>query len=423
MRLGNIKQKENYTGPPIPYDEDHDQTSTLFIGQPQTGKTTLLCNSALEDICNLEKQKSVAFIDFKGTGFDALLLRIPKEREQDVIVVDASDTDYCFCLNILATVQKRDHAVFVSTLLSSLKDYWLLGETPTANINQFFKAAIGSLLNMDHVNLFHVQQLLLYETMRDKVRQPNIPANYRWFWTVFEQGIKPENKHTETSSTKNKFWDAIFEPVIGNLIGARDNHLKFKDKIVLVKLPVLEIGVDNAKFLAALILTQLQMDAREENIEVYIDDCQYIGPIMLERLLTTLPGLGCSIVTSLSFLDQLQSGRYINSILGSARNLFTFRCSPKDASLLEQIYDMPKDTGHTKFTSYPDWEVLVSFAMSVETNPLPPVEGEEIRKNILHLNRKERCKPWSFAENRFTKFCLQAMDLTNLSKIVRVRKK
>lgn len=405
MRLGT----HTTGGKEKDYHIDTDQKSTLIIGQTQTGKTTLLTNAALDEI---HAEKAVAFIDTNGTGFDALLARIPKERQEKITVFDASDYKNPFLLNVLNGIPEADHSYLISTLLFNLKGHWGLADLATANINQYFRAATGSLLKNQHATLLHALPLLLSAHARTELTNSKDADVFRWFWTIFENK-EAKDQYGETASTINKLWELMFEPTIRHLLVSSSNHLSFKDRVVLVNLPVQKIGADNARFIAALVLTQLMLDAREGGTEAYIDDCHLVGPTVLERLLATFPGYGCSITVTLSYLDQLENQHQIKSILGGVNNIVPLRCSPVDAHILEPRFDRPKSI--ESFSTTPRNTAVAgrgSHIKHVELDDLEEEQDEEIRERILRINRADRTIPLPKAANRFLKFCKHAMELT-----------
>ena len=68
------------------------------IGQTGTGKTTLLYQMAIDDIKN---GNGLCYIDPHGDVAEALLQHIPKERIDDLIYFDLSNTEYPIAFNPL----------------------------------------------------------------------------------------------------------------------------------------------------------------------------------------------------------------------------------------------------------------------------------------------------------------------------------
>lgn len=331
MRLGLY----NHLAKNEPYFITEELRTTLAIGKPRAGKTTLLCNAALDDIAD---GRNVAFIDMDGVGFETMLSHIPEKRQKDVLIYDASDTENCFGLNILNAVPLQDHSVLISTLLAALKSVWDMSDVSIANINQYVRALLDTLLKAKSKTLLHMIRLLLDEKKRDGTLNAIDSNLHNWFWEVFSEK-DAKQRYAETTSTMNKLWEWVFEPQIRNVLIQKHNHLCFKDKIVLVKLPVSEIGLENARFLGAIVLSQLSMDARAGNLEVYLDECYILGSSLLDRIISTFPQYGVSLTMSLAYLDQFDR-KFIPSLVGGIGTLVAMRTSVKDTQFLKEEYEL-----------------------------------------------------------------------------------
>jgi len=79
---------------------DIDRRSGLYIlGIQGSGKTTLLKSLILQDILN---GHGVFFLDPHGDAIKDLLTHIPKERENDVFLIDPSDETHAFGINLFS---------------------------------------------------------------------------------------------------------------------------------------------------------------------------------------------------------------------------------------------------------------------------------------------------------------------------------
>ena len=82
----------------IGYASEDRLRHMYMIGKTGVGKSTVFQNMCLQDIQN---GQGVCFIDPHGESIDWLLEHIPEDRLQDVVLVDPSDTDFPFGLNLL----------------------------------------------------------------------------------------------------------------------------------------------------------------------------------------------------------------------------------------------------------------------------------------------------------------------------------
>ena len=75
---------------PIRIKESDRRRHVYAIGKTGVGKTTIFTHQIVQDI---QAGKGVAYLDPNGDAIEELLGLIPKERAEDVILFDPSDTD------------------------------------------------------------------------------------------------------------------------------------------------------------------------------------------------------------------------------------------------------------------------------------------------------------------------------------------
>lgn len=91
-----------------------------IIGATGTGKSTLIANIILQDI---KDNNGVCLLDPHGDLIDEIIARIPKQRLQDVILVDPTDTEYPIGLNILAAHSDIEKEILASDLVASFRKF------------------------------------------------------------------------------------------------------------------------------------------------------------------------------------------------------------------------------------------------------------------------------------------------------------
>ena len=100
-----------YRGHKTPiFMKDGDRRRHMYImGKTGTGKSEFIKNLAVQDIKN---GKGICVIDPHGDLADGLLELVPKERYDDVIYFNPSDTERPMGLNMLeASAEQRDFAI------------------------------------------------------------------------------------------------------------------------------------------------------------------------------------------------------------------------------------------------------------------------------------------------------------------------
>ena len=85
---------------------DEERCGGMYIlGQPQTGKSTLLVSLALNDVKN---GYGILFIDPHTDAITALHARIPDYRRKDIVFLDPTKKDTSFGINLLERADKTD---------------------------------------------------------------------------------------------------------------------------------------------------------------------------------------------------------------------------------------------------------------------------------------------------------------------------
>ena len=79
------------------YDEDRLK-HVYVIGKTGTGKSKFLLSLMISDI---QQGKGIGVIDPHGDAIEEIMMHIPENRKEDVIIFDPTDEQYPFCFNPL----------------------------------------------------------------------------------------------------------------------------------------------------------------------------------------------------------------------------------------------------------------------------------------------------------------------------------
>ena len=98
-----------------------DRRSIYLLGKTGMGKSTLLMNIVLSDI---RAGAGVAVIDPHGALVEELLDYIPDTRVEDVIYVNATDTERPVPLNPFTQGDPATHHLVASGIIAMMKKIW-----------------------------------------------------------------------------------------------------------------------------------------------------------------------------------------------------------------------------------------------------------------------------------------------------------
>src|SRR6266540_1038463 len=105
-RKGRIIAVSNFPGAerPLALSLEHSRQHAHVVGPTDSGKTTLLCNMFAQDAA---QGSGLVLIESKGDLFYRALDAIPRERGDQVVVLDVTDTAYPVAMNVLAQGRPR----------------------------------------------------------------------------------------------------------------------------------------------------------------------------------------------------------------------------------------------------------------------------------------------------------------------------
>lgn len=342
--------------------EAYRRQHVYIVGRTGTGKTTLLLTLALRDI---RAGHGVCILDPHGDLFQDILARIPKERVDDVIVVDPSDTDYPVGFNLLEwrTPEERHFVAqaIVEIFLRLMEDE--------------FGTSAGNFAGP----IFQQHALMnLLLVMSD----PRQPGTLLQFYQIFQQPgfwkrwlplaatdpllrtwvkrVLPHRDYLLVGSdnvsmgewVSSKFFRIVFDPQLRLIFGQRRSTIDLRQamnegRIVLVNLGGGHLGIPAARFFGMVFLAKLHSVTMERvrvpqdqrrPFYVYVDEFQSMATQALVPLFSEGRKFGVFLTVANQFMDQIANERIVRGILGNVGTLVAFRVSLDDARRLEQEF-------------------------------------------------------------------------------------
>jgi hypothetical protein len=355
---------------------------TYVVGRTGTGKTTLLETMALDD---LRRGKGLCVIDPHGDLFNRLLGKVPKDRIDDIILIDPNDADYPVGLNPLEwrTRDERDR---------------LIGEAQAA-IARLMTDEYGSYGNwymgpvfMDHLDL----------GLRLVTSDPQEPGTFLDFYNLYAESHyarRWEHTHlqdpllerrlaellqmdpTRPASNdgmpfgiyiRSKVADFVAGAAIRNLIAQRRSTIDFRramdeGKVILVNLGVGEssrnpLSPRHGRVLGMLLLGRLYAAAKDRPVNrrtpfhVYVDEFHSLATETFVDMLSELRKFQVSLVLANQFVSQIKDERIRAAVFGNVGTMVVFPVGLADAPLLEP--EMAPLT-RSDLTNLPVWNAYV----------------------------------------------------------------
>lgn len=316
---------------------------TAIIGQAGAGKANLLSQLIQFDI---ENDHGLIQFDLNGDATDAVLAMVPKHRIRDVVLIDLSDTDFPPAINPLAGTGTDYDTVIADQLVDTFKSIAGYDQMATPDMDRTIYNVARAVIDFPNGTILDMYRMLVSEQVREKfvdgVRDPVV----RSYWQDQFARLEPREQSFITKSTVNKLEPFVSDQRIRNALGQGkplvDFNLAMENrKIILIKVPQTEFGLNKAKTVAGLLLAQFFSVAQRRKgllpFHVYLPDCQHLTGNTLHQMLATMGSRNVSLTLSFQYLHQL--GKLREAVFGNIGNWIMFRVGLTDALELEKLFE------------------------------------------------------------------------------------
>lgn len=361
----------------------------ITFGPSGSGKTTALLHLILADI---EAGRPVCVVDPKWQLVEDILARIPDNRLDDVVVLNAaSSTPVGF--NPL-DVTGRDPDVVVDGLLAVLSAIFASGWGPRTEdiISAGLRTLARSSTPDQPATLIDLPRILTDQTYRrPRIAKVASDPGLASFWDWYES-LGPRAQAQVIAAPLNKIRSLLLRPALVRMLSQTGGSFRLRDiwrdkKIVLVPLNEGLIGPGTAALLGSLVIADLwqatqeratDFDARRRPGTVYVDEApRFLHlPVSLADALAVSRSLSVGWFLAAQFRSQfppeLRTAVDIN-----ARNKIVFATEHADARDFAQ---MSPDLGAEDFMALPKYHAYVNLVAGghpsgwamVETLPPTP---------------------------------------------------
>jgi hypothetical protein len=342
---------------------------THILGPIGSGKSTAMQRMILSDAY---AGKSLLVIDPKQDLVTDILARIPKHRENDVVVIDPSSSGNIVGLNPLAYKNHHNPGLIADAILAVFQE--VFKENWGIRSQDVISAALLTLVQVKGSSLLWLPTLLTDEAFRKRITAGiNDKIGLEPFWAGFE-AMRDSERRQEILPTLNKVRQFLLRPGLRNVLGQSDpkfdlNDLFTKPRIVLVPLNKGIIGAESAKLLGSLIVGLVWTlalsragipEEKRKPVSIYIDELQdYISSIGKDfsDALAQARGLGVGFTTANQYLGQLPPEIRLG-VEANCRNKICFGVSATDAKAMAAM--APELTAED-FMAIPRFHVYCSF--------------------------------------------------------------
>jgi hypothetical protein len=323
------------------------QQGLYIIGANGTGKSTLLANLILTDI---RGGLGACLIEPHGDLTNTVLAGIPDSRLKDVILLDMTDSEYPFGLNLFQCGEPRtirEMALTANFVQHVFEKIWGVG-TDTPRLMQVLRAVTRTLIENPGTTFAEIPLLFSSDTVREKMVANLTNTEIISFWEDYNRK-SPYHRDEYVESTKNKIKSFLDEPMIKNIVAQSKTTIYFRKimdegKILLVKLsPQFE---ESSMLIGAIIIGQLLLAAwsrgdipeeKRRQFNLYCDEYQRFATSDFATLISEARKFRIATTLSHQTLSQLDEAN--RAAAAAAANMIVFRVSGEDGKTLAKNFD------------------------------------------------------------------------------------
>lgn len=413
-----IGQRFAFGGVEVPHFFDSDALTrhVHVLGKTGMGKSTLL-KTLIAGL--IESGAGVGIIDPHGDLADWALRRVPEQRRDDVVFIDAADADFAPSLNLVSNSLPEPHRPrAASALLAAFRHIW--AESWGPRLEHILYHALRTLFDCQNVSLVALPRLLTDETYRvSLVKQCRDPF-IRSFWSAEFDSWDKRFRAEAIAPILNKLGQLVAIPALRESLGQMRLRVDFADilrsgRILIVSIPKGKLGDDASRLFGALITSSLSAAAMERaslrehecrNFTLVIDEAQNFLSDALASILSESRKFGLGLVLCHQFIDQAPPPLQA-AILGNVGTTFAFRLSGEDAQRAALYFG---NTSSAAFIELPPFTAMVrpldgtGFPFRLTLSPLPHVPSPHVtelraKSRMRHYARRdqvrERLHRWS----------------------------
>jgi hypothetical protein len=346
----------NFRGIEIPVNISYaDRTRHLYmIGKTGVGKTNMFENMVLQDI---RAGNGICYMDPNGDAVEWILRHIPKERAEDVILFDPSDTIRPMALNLLEFDPNfpEQKTMVINEMISIFDKLYDLKATGGPMFEQYMRNAM--LLIMDDPDsgstLMEIPKVLADADFRKYKISKSHNQVVIDFWVKEAEKAGGEaalaNMVPYITSKLTQFTsNDIMRPIIGQQKSAFSfREIMDQKKILLVNLPKGLLGEMNAQLLGMIISGKIQIAAfsRQNQLEservpfyLYVDEFQNFTSKTFATILAESRKYKLSLNITNQYIMQLDEDTR-NAVVGNVGTMIVWRVGANDADFLKKEFE------------------------------------------------------------------------------------
>ncbi|MCW5968909.1 MAG: hypothetical protein KIT57_10375 [Blastocatellales bacterium] len=391
---------------------------TYIIGQTGTGKSTLLLNMILHDI---RAGRGVGVIDPHGTLIDQILEHYPRERAEDLVIVDVTDVERPVGFNILKidepdSLQYRfARDLVIDDLFSYLArtyDPQMMGPIFETHFRGMFSLLLGVEPQCPPLipNLLIFRSLYTNRDLRRALVDRTEGQDLMLDDFIREVAAATGEQHLANMSQyiTSKFTRFYADLSLRNI--TCQNRILDLDQIVnqgrvlLFYIGKGRFGDHAAGLLASMLVFRLRHIVMKRGAGgaarpyyLYVDEFQLVADERFTELLAEARKFKLALTLAHQYARQIPE-KILDGVLGNVGTLIAFRVGAQDGELLAPVF--APTFGGEDLNSLPNFRayaqsfgVLGETPFSIDTDPAPPGGDPQFASTLRGTVRQRYGRP------------------------------
>src|SRR3990172_9223129 len=325
-----------------------DRRRHLYIvGKSGVGKTKLLELLIRQDVTY---NHGLCLIDPHGDVMEAILDYIPKERIEDVCIIDPTDVNFPASFNPLANVDPMFKFQLTQGLIEVMEKQF--GANWTPRLEHVFRFTCLALLDYPHATMRGMISMLTDRNYRQKVVEYITDDMVKRFFAIEFADWSEKFDTDAIIPLVNKLGQFLSDPLLRNIFGQKQNKIDIsklmnEEKIIFINLSKGRIGEENSSFFGSMFLTKIKQAGmerasipEEERIDfyLYIDEFHNIVTQTFENILSEARKYALNLTIAHQYIGQLIP-QVQHAVLGNTGSLICFRVGGEDAVKLKPEFE------------------------------------------------------------------------------------
>ncbi|RMG42144.1 MAG: ATP-binding protein [Candidatus Dadabacteria bacterium] len=314
-----------------------------IMGKSGSGKSKLLQLLAETD---MRHGFGLAVVDCHGDLVEELLMLVPEERIDDVILFDPTDLQFPFAFNPFAGVPEALHDQLTSEFLRMFEVFsesnW------TESVERVVHNAIMAMLKTKNASIMTLFNFLSESGARRSVIEDLPTGPLRSYWDKPDEELDTLLNQPELYSLINVLGGLLSTNIMSNILASPKSKIDFHDvldnnRILLIKIPKRSLGKANSVLLGTMFLSLLKVISTERHsaqrdFYIYVDEFQNFATESFSKSLEPAQKYGISYTIAHQMLSQIPNS-VANTLTSTIQNIIVFQLGGEDASSVEKRFE------------------------------------------------------------------------------------